>query len=81
MRARGLEPEFIALAQLFYSSQRTMRYRGPNGQWGVEQFLGGDLSNDVRILGEPGQMETVEQQRGRIDLLRFGEGGRLVEQR
>lgn len=65
--------QHLALAQLFVSMERMARFRGQNGQYGVLQFKGADLSNDVRIYGEPGQLETAAQSRAAImDAVQIG---------
>lgn len=56
----------LQLGHMFYDAPRLLRYRGPNGQWSVEQFKGADLSNDIQIFGEPGELETVQQRRSTL---------------
>lgn len=53
--------QFLTMARLFYSSDRLAKLRGSNGQWIIKSFKGGDLSNKVRLIGEPGEYQTSDQ--------------------
>lgn len=69
----GIGRKFLALGQMFYDTKRLATYRGPNGQWGILQFTSADLSNDLKIIGEPGTIETVSQQRSAVlDAVQMG---------
>ena len=50
--------QFLALGKLYYSTERVAMYRGPNGEFAARAFSASDLSNNVRILAEPGQLES-----------------------
>lgn len=43
----------LALAQHYYTEQRTMRYVGEDGDYMVQSFMGADLVSDLKILGKP----------------------------
>lgn len=49
----------LAMAKMFYDAPRIAKYRGPSGDWAIMQFQSADLSTDVHILGEPGEIETT----------------------
>jgi hypothetical protein len=68
----------LALARLFYDKPRLVAMRGSSGEWAVKQFQSADLRNDVRILGEPGEIETSEQFQSK--LLEFVQVGALQPQ-
>lgn len=51
--------QFLALGKLYYSTERVAMYRGPNGEFAARAFSSSDLSNNVRILAEPGQLQTT----------------------
>lgn len=56
----------LALAKLFYDKPRLVSMRGSSGEWAVKSFMAADLRNDVRIIGEPGELETSEQFQSRL---------------
>lgn len=58
--------QFLGLGQLFYDNERTALYRGPNGSYGVQAYRAADLSNELKIFGEPGTVETLQQTRALI---------------
>jgi len=58
--------QFLALAKLFYTSERLVAMRGSNGEWAVKAFQAADIRNDVRVIGEPGEYETSEQFQNRL---------------
>ncbi len=68
----------LALAKLFYDTKRLVAMRGSNGEWAIKQFQGADLRNDLRILGEPGELETPDQFESR--LMEFIQVGALQPQ-
>lgn len=55
--------QHLAIAQVFYPSERVATFRGPNGQWAAQQFTSADLNNDIISLGEPGEFETTASER------------------
>jgi hypothetical protein len=63
---RDVGRQFLTLAKLFYTGARVAKYRGPSGQWAIVQFQSADLSVDVRILGEPGEIESTYAQDRRV---------------
>ena len=56
----------LGQAKTFYTGRRVFRYMGDGGEYQVEAFRAADLSNDVRITGEPYSDETAFQKRQRI---------------
>jgi hypothetical protein len=48
----------LALGQMFYTDKRVMRYLGEDSAWVVSEFSGADLTNDLRVIGEPSSLET-----------------------
>lgn len=58
--------QFLAMMKLFYDEGRIAKYRGPSGEWAVVQFQRADLSTDVHILGEPGEIESTAAKDRRI---------------
>lgn len=63
---RDCGEQFLALAQLYYSGERVAMYRGPSGEWAAQSFLGANLTTNIRILTEPGQMETSQNFRAQL---------------
>lgn len=63
---RDCGEQFIALAKVYYSGERVALYRGPSGELAAQAFLATDLSNNIRIMAEPGQMETSQGFRDQI---------------
>lgn len=59
----------LSLAKIFYDTPRVAKYRGPSGNWAVIQFQSADLSVDVRILGQPGEIETTQSEDRRVQSL------------
>jgi len=63
----------LALGQLFYTEKRTARFIGLDGQFEWVDFHGADLTNDLIIVGEPGQMETSAGKRQEMmDAIQIG---------
>lgn len=63
----------LALGQLFYTEKRTARFLDIDGQWEWMDFSGADLTNDLVILGQPGQMETSQSRRQEmLDAIQIG---------
>ncbi len=50
--------QFLGLGKIRYSTERVAMYRGPNGEFAARAFSASDLTNNIRILAEPGQLET-----------------------
>lgn len=67
--------QFLALARLFYDNERLVAMRGSNGEWSIKSFVAADLRNDIRVIGEPGELETSDQYQNR--LLEFLQVGAL----
>jgi hypothetical protein len=67
--------QFLALARLFYDNERLIAMRGSNGEWSIKSFVAADLRNDIRVIGEPGELETSDQYQNR--LLEFLQVGAL----
>lgn len=63
----------LGLAKLFYTEKRTVQVLGIDGQFEWMDFSGADLTNDLIIVGEPGQMETSAGKRQEMmDAIQIG---------
>jgi hypothetical protein len=56
----------LTIAKLFFEDTRINQMRGDSGLWAVKQFRAADINNDLRILGEPGEMETRDESDARL---------------
>lgn len=70
-QARGTA--MLLLAQHYYTQMRTARLIGENGEAMSISFRGADLIADLRIVGEPGVMDTTQAERARVlDMVQLG---------
>jgi hypothetical protein len=56
--ARDVGRASLALAQLFYTERRTIRFMGLDNQFEFLDFSGADLTNDIVVIGDPSSLET-----------------------
>ena len=63
---RDVGQQALALCQLFYTGERTVKYIGEDGQWTFQSFNGADLVSDLIIIGQPGILDTMEGQRAEL---------------
>lgn len=56
----------LAMAKEFYTTQRTLRYAGPDREIEVIDFDRADINHDIQIVGEPQYFHTRASQEERI---------------
>lgn len=57
---------FLTLGQKFYRAPRKARYMGEEGHYVVEWFTGADISNDIKVIGEPSVLDTKESRKAAL---------------
>lgn len=64
--ARDVGRGALALGQMFYTRERTVRYLGDDNQWTYVDFSAADLTNDLVVVGQPSIVDTENSRRAEI---------------